>query len=165
MSYYDVNLTLISKFIDEKSCTLHIHVIYLPGHFSEVHAIHYSTLLKQLIWITWTSLSTVRESLLNFHCGWTVFCFMYDPKCCTTFPWCTINAPVAFAWCTMNAPAVFAWCTNHFVHEVEFLYMGWNGVHPLWFYHSPPGPEQFLVCGLLCRLQEYHMITGVQKKK
>ena len=90
---------------------------------------------------------------------------MYDPKCSTTFPWCTINAPVAFAWCTMYAPAVFAWCTNHFVHEVEFLYMGWNGVHPLWFYHSPPGPEQFLVCGLLCRLQEYHMITGVQKKK
>ena len=65
------------------------------------------------------------------HCGWTPFCFMYDPKCSTTFPWCTIDAPAVFAWCTINAPAVFAWCTNHFVHKVEFSYIGWNGVHPL----------------------------------
>ena len=58
--------------------------------------------------------------------------FMYDPKCSTTFPWCTINAPAAFAWCTINAPAVFAWCTNQFVHKVEFSYIEWNGVHTLW---------------------------------
>ena len=49
------------------------------------------------------------------------------------FAWCTINAPAAFAWCTINAPAAFAWCTNHFVHKVEFSYIGWNGVHPLWY--------------------------------
>ena len=67
------------------------------------------------------------------HSGWTPFYFMYDPKCSTTFPWCTINAPAAFAWCTINVPAVFAWCTNHFVHKVEFSYIGWNGVHPLWW--------------------------------
>ena len=66
------------------------------------------------------------------HCGWTPFCFMYDPKCSTTFPWCTIDAPAAFAWCTINVPAAFAWCTNHFVHKLEFSYIGWNGVHPLW---------------------------------
>ena len=66
------------------------------------------------------------------HSGWTPFYFMYDPKCSTTFPRCTINAPVAIAWCTINVPAVFAWCTNHFVHKVEFSYIGWNGVHPLW---------------------------------
>ena len=68
-----------------------------------------------------------------YHRGWTPFFFMYDPKCSTTIPWCTINAPVAFAWCTINAPAVFAWCTNQFVHKVEFSYIGWNGVHTLWF--------------------------------
>ena len=50
----------------------------------------------------------------------------------TTFPWCTINAPAAFAWCTINVPAAFARCTNRFVHKVEFSYIGWNGVHPLW---------------------------------
>ena len=65
------------------------------------------------------------------HSGWTPFYFMYDPKCSTTFPWCTINAPAAFAWCTINVPAAFAWCTNRFVHKVEFSYIGWNGVHPL----------------------------------
>ena len=65
------------------------------------------------------------------HCGWTPFYLMYDPKCSTTFPWCTINAPAAFAWCTINAPAVFAWCTNQFVHKVEFSYIWWNGVHTL----------------------------------
>ena len=59
--------------------------------------------------------------------------FMYDPKCSTTFPWCTINAPAAFAWCTINAPAVFAWCTNQFVHKVEFSYIEWNGLHTLWY--------------------------------
>ena len=66
------------------------------------------------------------------HSGWTPFYLMYDPKCSTTFPWCTINAPAAFAWCTIHVPAVFAWCTNHIVHKVEFSYIGWNGVHPLW---------------------------------
>ena len=65
------------------------------------------------------------------HSGWTPFYSMYDPKCSTTFPWCTINAPAAFAWCTIHVPAVFAWCTNHFVYKVEFSYIGWNGVHPL----------------------------------
>ena len=54
---------------------------------------------------------------------------MYDPKCSTTFPWCTINAPAAFAWCTINAPVVFAWCMNQ---KVEFSYIEWNGVHTLW---------------------------------
>ena len=73
----------------------------------------------------------------QYHCGWTPFCFMYDPKCSTTFPWCTIDAPGVFAWCTINAPAVFAWCTNHFVHKVEFSYIGWNGVHPLWVWQYP----------------------------
>ena len=68
----------------------------------------------------------------HYHSGWTPLYFMYDPKCSTTFPWCTINAPAAFAWCTIHVPAVFAWCTNHFVHKVEFSYIGWNGVHPLW---------------------------------
>ena len=68
------------------------------------------------------------------HCVWTPFYFMYDPKCSTTFPWCAINAPVAFAWCTINVPVAFAWCTNHFVHKMEFSYIGWNGVHPLWCY-------------------------------
>ena len=63
---------------------------------------------------------------------WLNSYFMYDPKCSTTFPWYTINSPVAFAWCTINASAPFAWCTNHFVHKVEFSYIGWNGVHPLW---------------------------------
>ena len=66
--------------------------------------------------------------------------FMYDPKCSTTFPWCTINAPAAFAWCTINAPAVFAWCTNQFVHKVEFSHIEWNGVHTLWIrYGHEPG--------------------------
>ena len=68
----------------------------------------------------------------QIHCGWTLLYFMYDPKCSTTFPWCTINAPVAYAWCTINASAVFAWCTNHFLHKLEFSYIGWNGVYPLW---------------------------------
>ena len=49
------------------------------------------------------------------------------------FAWCTINASVAFACCTINAPAAFSWCPKQFVHWVEFLYIGWNGVHPLWF--------------------------------
>ena len=31
------------------------------------------------------------------HRGWIPFYFMYGLKCSTTFPWCTINAPVAFA--------------------------------------------------------------------
>ena len=66
-----------------------------------------------------------------YHSGWTPFYFMYDPKCSTTFPWCTINAPAAFAWCTINVPAAIARCTNRFVHKVEFSYIGWNGVHPL----------------------------------
>ena len=70
----------------------------------------------------------------QYHSGWTPFYFMYDPKCSTTFPWCTINAPAAFAWCTINVPAVFARCTNRFVHKVEFSYIGWNGVHPLWIW-------------------------------
>ena len=65
------------------------------------------------------------------HCVWTPFYFMYHPKCSTTFPWCTINAPAAFAWCTINVPVAFAWCTNHFLHKLEFSYIGWNGVHPL----------------------------------
>ena len=56
------------------------------------------------------------------HCGWTPFYFMYDTKCSMTFPWCTINAPVAFAWCTLNVPAAFAWCTNHFVHKSVFVH-------------------------------------------
>ena len=70
----------------------------------------------------------------RYHSGWTPFYFMYDPKCSTTFPWCTINAPAAFAWCTINVPAAFARCTNRFVHKVEFSYIGWNGVHPLWLH-------------------------------
>ena len=70
----------------------------------------------------------------QYHSGWTPFYFMYDPKCSTTFPWCTINAPAAFAWCTINVPAAFARCTNRFVHKVEFSYIGWNGVHPLWIW-------------------------------
>ena len=67
------------------------------------------------------------------------FAFMYDPKCSTTFPWCTINAPATFAWYTINAPAVFAWCTNQFVHKVEFSYIEWNGVHTLgiWYNNLP----------------------------
>ena len=68
----------------------------------------------------------------RYHSGWTPFYFMYDPKCSTAFPWCTINAPAAFAWCTINVPAAFARSTNRFVHKVEFSYIGWNGVHPLW---------------------------------
>ena len=75
------------------------------------------------------------------HSGWTPFYFMYDPKCSTTFPWCTINAPVVFAWCTINVPAAFARCTNRFVHKVEFSYIGWNGVHPL-CYGSAEGPPR-----------------------
>ena len=58
---------------------------------------------------------------LQCHNGWTPLYFMYDPKCSTTF-----------LWCTTNAPAAFAWCTNHFVHKKEFGYIGWKGVHPLW---------------------------------
>ena len=58
--------------------------------------------------------------------------FIYDPKCSTTFPWCTINAPAVFPRCTINTPAVFAWCTNQFVHKVEFSCIEWNGVHILW---------------------------------
>ena len=60
----------------------------------------------------------------HLHRGWTPFYFIYDPKCSSTFPLCTINAPAAFAWCTINAPAVFAWCTNQFVLKVEFSYRG-----------------------------------------
>ena len=74
-----------------------------------------------------------RLSIYHTHSGWTPFYFMYDPKCSTTFPWCTINAPAAFAWCTINVPAAFARCTNRVVHKVEFSYIGWNGVHPLWY--------------------------------
>ena len=71
---------------------------------------------------------------LQYHGGWTPFFFMYDRKCSTTFPWCTIYAPVTFAWYMINLPAAFAWCTNHFVHKVEFSYIGTNRVHPLWIY-------------------------------
>ena len=89
-------------------------------------------------------LSSIKPSYIPHikHRGWTTFHYMFNPKCSTTFPWCTINAPAAFAWCTINAPAVFAWCTihapavfawctNHFEHKMEFSYIGWNGVHPL----------------------------------
>ena len=62
--------------------------------------------------------------------------FTYDPKCSTTFPRCTINAPVAFASCAINAPVAFARCTNHFVHKVEFSYIGWNGLDPLCMWPS-----------------------------
>ena len=58
--------------------------------------------------------------------------FMYDPKCSTTFPWSTINAPAAFAWCTINARGVFASCANQFVHKVDFSDIEWNAVHTLW---------------------------------
>ena len=51
-----------------------------------------------------------------------------------TFAWCMINAPVTFAWCMINAPVTFAWCMNHFIHKLEFSYIGWNGVHPLWLH-------------------------------
>ena len=92
-----------------------------------------------LIFCCWPE-QTVKQTCGTFmwrHCnhgGWTPLRFycMYDPKCSTTFPWCTINVPAAFAWCTINAPAVFAWCTNQFVHKVEFSYIEWNGVHTLW---------------------------------
>ena len=73
---------------------------------------------------------------------------MYDPKCSTTFPWCTINAPAAFAWCTINVPAAFARCTNRFVHKVEFSYIGWNGVHPLWCMLAPVPAEYSPHCKL-----------------
>ena len=86
-----------------------------------------------------------------YHCGWTPFCFMHDLKCSTTFPWCTINAPMAFAWCTMNAPAVFAWCMNHFVHKMEFSYIGWNGVHPLCIQHPSTWPP-------LIQIMTYHLL-------
>ena len=79
------------------------------------------------------------KSHRHIHCGWTPFYFMYDPKCSTTFPWCTINAPAAFAWCTIHVPAAFAWCTNRFVHKGEFSYKGWNGVHPLWYCEAVDG--------------------------
>ena len=59
------------------------------------------------------------------HRGWTPFYFMFDPKCFTKFPWCTINIPAAFAW-----------CTNHFEHKFEFSHIEWNGVHSLWLYIS-----------------------------
>ena len=76
------------------------------------------------------------------HRGWTPFYFMYDPKCSTTFSWCMINVSVAFVWCTINAPVAFAWYTNHFVHKVEFSYIWWNGVHPLWYWiHGPEEQE------------------------
>ena len=78
--------------------------------------------------IVWYCMALIRPPP---HCGWTPFCFMYDPECSTTFPWCTIDAPATFAWCTIHAPAAFAWCTNHFVHKVEFSYTRRNGVHPL----------------------------------
>ena len=81
--------------------------------------------------VTSTKNFPTHFSTLLYHSGWTPFYFMYDPKCSTTFPWCTINAPATFAWCTINVPAAFAWCTNRFVHKVEFSYIGWNGVHPL----------------------------------
>ena len=83
-----------------------------------------------------------RSTSKPMHSGWTPFYFMYDPKCSTTFPWCTINAPAAFALCTINVPAAFARCTNRFVHKVEFSYIGWNGVHPLCYglkYGMPQG--------------------------
>ena len=88
------------------------------------------------------------------HSGWTPFYFMYDPKCSTTFPWCTINAPAAFAWCTIHVPAVFAWCTNHLVHKVEFSYIGWNGVHPLW------GNSSEYLRGVKLRQSSYHDDTS-----
>ena len=47
------------------------------------------------------------------HRGWTPFYFMYDPECSTTFPWCTINAPVVFAWPTNS------YTKWSFVHRVE----------------------------------------------
>ena len=69
---------------------------------------------------------------------------MYDPKCSLTFPWCTIDAPVAFPWCMINAPAAFAWCTNHFVHKVEFAYKGWDEVYPLCSVWTWPGTDMSL---------------------
>ena len=84
-------------------------------------------------YVTQIDISALRISCMaQLHRGWTPFYFMYDPRCSTTFPWCTINAPAAFAWCTINVPVAFTWCTNYFVHKVEFWYIGWNGVHPLW---------------------------------
>ena len=84
----------------------------------------------------WCTKLAVAFKRCPIHSGWTPFYFMYDPKCSTTFPWCTINAPAVFAWCTIDVPAAFAWCTNRFVHKVEFSYIGWNGVHPLCYCFS-----------------------------
>ena len=61
----------------------------------------------------------------HHHRGSTPFYFMYDHKQSMTFHWCTINAPTAFAW-----------CTNHFIHKMEFWYIGWNRVQPLWSWDS-----------------------------
>ena len=68
----------------------------------------------------WHCLSFYLLLVYPGHSGWTQFYFMRDPKCSKTFPSCTIRAQVAFAW-----------RTYHFLHKVEFTYIGWNGVNPL----------------------------------
>ena len=71
----------------------------------------------------WRQCNVTQNSVLLYiiTVGELRSAFMYDPKCSTTFP-----------WCTTNAPAVFAWCTSQFVHKVELSYIEWNGVHTLW---------------------------------
>ena len=105
--------------------------------------------------LTWPTFATDAPQMVHttiIHSIITVgelrSAIMYDPKCSTKFPWCTINAQAALPWCTINAqaalprctinaPAVFAWCTNQFVHKVEFI--EWNGVHTLWLWFCMNG--------------------------
>ena len=100
---------------------------WIPVTRGKVH--HYGSFVSKYVieiaklnW--WNVLLDHHSSGHSNHCGWTPFYFTYDPKCSTTFPWCTINAPVAFACCTINALAAFAWCMNHLVYKVDFSYIG-----------------------------------------
>ena len=95
----------------------------------------------------------------HLHLCWTLFYFKYDPKCSTTSPWCTIDAPAVFAWCTINASVAFAWCTNHFAHKVEFSHICWDGVHPVWLGSPSTLPSQGVWSGsyVMC---SPHLIMG-----
>ena len=113
----------------------------------KINAPFYWLLVRRIHrWIPLAKVGKFKLLRLLYHRGWTPFYFMYDPKCTTTFPLCTINAPVAFAWCTIKAPAAFAWCTNHFSHKVEFSYIVWNGVHMM----TSSNGNIFRVIGHLC---------------
>ena len=103
-----------------------------------------STFGWQAIYIKIRSNSTHTD-----HHRWTPFYFMYDPKCSTTFPWCTLNTSAVFASVTYNVR------TTSYI-KWTFRTQG-NGVHILWCGH---GMETIAASLVICEGTP-SVITGV----